>query len=416
MGSARYRVRCSRVTNSDGKTNTGDRCIWTGLKFQLNAPAGGTVVYGNVTLAAVKLKASNGVASDAASSIRFRVTRQLPPPAGGTAVATVNPADAFADIVCAPYGGNRLRNGDELDLAALAAARTRWLGHNGFNAIFDQPSTVWEALGLSVQTVSAAPLPVGSRISVMQDGVQPVRAQQFGDANIAAGSLQVQHAFDRDGTPLGYRVEYRDPRTFSPAAYLAPAGAPDYETISLFGCTSATVAAQHATLLANRRALQRTTVSFTTELEGLSCLPGDRIGVQASMPRWAQGARVVSVSGLALTLDTALSWTPDAVHAVQLRDQAGKPHRVTNVVRGSSDFEVVLPSLPITPVGFGESSEPTFLAFGIDGQEITDWTVTSMQPQGDQVAISAVNYEPAVWAGAAAHLMVPLAMQVEPLL
>ena len=252
------------------------------------------MVYGEVTLAAVVLRASNAISGDAASnSVRFRVTRRLPPPAGGALAPTSNPADAFADIVCARYGGNRPRNGDELDLDALAAARTRWAAHNGFNAVFDQPSTVWEALTLSIQTVSAAPLPVGTRMSLMQDGVQPDRTQIFTDANTTTGSLQITHAFDRDGTPVGSRVEYRDPRTFSAAALLDPPDAPDYETLSLFGCTDATVAQQHATLTQNRRRLQRTTIGFTTELEGLSCLPGDRIGVQADMPRWAQGARVV---------------------------------------------------------------------------------------------------------------------------
>jgi hypothetical protein len=409
----RYRVRVSRKSNSDGKASTSERLNWTGLKFMLSPPVPLGPVYGDVTLAAVTLRASNGIASDAASSIRFRVTRKLPPPEGGALAATSNPADAFADIVCAAYGGNRPRNADELDFDALNAGRARWLAHNGFNAVFDQPSTVWEALGLSVQTVSAAPLPVGTRMSLMQDGAQPVRTQLFTDANIATGSLAINHAFDRDGTPLGVRVEYRDPRTFSAAALLDPPGAPDYETVSLFGCTDAEVAQQHATLTQNRRRLQRTSISFTTELEGLSCLPGDRIGVQASMPRWAQGARVVKVAGLVLTLDKALSWKAGALHAVQLRDPQGRPFKVSPVSLGATHWEIVLPSLPFAPVAHGDDMEATSLAFGVDGKEITDWTVTAMQPQGDTVTIQATNYDPAVWDGAAAHLLDPVP-QLEP--
>jgi hypothetical protein len=404
----RYTVKVARVTPSAIQVNTVDRGAWTGLKFELVNLSPGAEVYGNVTLAAVRLRASNGVASDAASSIRFRVTRKLPPPSGGAVAATVNPADVFADIVTAAYGGNRPRNGDELDLAELEAARLRWSGHNGFNAIFDQPSTVWEALSLSVQTVGAAPLPVGSRMTVIQDGVQPVRAQMFTDANIVAGSLQITYAFDRDGTPHGVRVEYRDPRTFSAAAYLLPVGAPDYESVSLFGCTDSAVAAQHARLIDNRRRLQRTNLVFVTELEGLSCLPGDRIGVQASMPRWAQGARVVRVTGLVLELDAALLWTAGQSHALQLRDPEGHPHKVAGVTPGASSFHVVLPSLPFEPVGYDGDMEPTTIAFGVDGQEITDWTVATMRPEGERVVIEAVNYNPAVWANTAAHLLDPL--------
>lgn len=399
----RYRVRCARTSAVDGRVNTSDRTYWSGLKFELQH-VGSAPVYGNVTLAAVKLRATNGIASDAASSIRFRVTRKLPPVSGGAAIATVNPADVFADIVTAAYGGNRPRNADELDLVALNEARVRWAGHNGFNAVFDQPSTVWEALTLSVQTVSAAPMPIGSRFSIVQDGVQPVRSQMFTDKNIVRGTLQVTHSFDRDGTPAGVRVEYRDPRTFTAAAYFLPPNAPDYESANLFGCTDGAVAAEYAQLMANRRQLQRTAITFSTELEGLSCLPGDRIGVQSKMVRWAQSAAVVAVSGLVLTLDVDLVWTPGETHAILLRDPQGKAHSVHGVTRGATDHHVVMPSLPFPPVTRVDGMEPTFISFGIEGQEITDWTVNTMQPQGERVTIHAVNYDPELWAGAGAHL------------
>jgi len=397
VASGRYRVRCNKTNDLDARPTTGERVYWTGLKFELEMATAPGAVYGNVTLAAIVLRASNAISGDAAASIRFRVTRRLPPPAGGTAVASVNPADVFADIVTARYGGNRPRNGDELDLDALDAARIRWDGHNGFNAVFDQPSTVWEALTLSVQTVSAAPLPVGTRMSLMQDGIQPDRTQIFTDANVVTGSLQISHGFDRDGTPVGQRVEYRDPRTFSAAALLDPPGAPDYETIQLFGCTDIDVALEHAILAANRRRLQRTTITFSTELEGLNCLPGDRIGVQARMPRWAQGARVVGVDGLLLKLDRPLEWTDYATHAVQMRDPMGVPHTLVPVTRGADFYEIVMPSLPFPPVVHGDPMEATQISFGVYGQEVSDWIVKAMQPQGATVAISATNYSEAVY-------------------
>jgi hypothetical protein len=72
-------TRCapSARRNSDLKVSTADHVTWAGLKFQLDPPPVGTPVYGNVTLIAVIMKATNGVASDAASSMRFRVTRRL---------------------------------------------------------------------------------------------------------------------------------------------------------------------------------------------------------------------------------------------------------------------------------------------------------------------------------------------------
>jgi len=402
--SARYRVRLSRSTFSDLKVNTADACTWAGLKFVINPPPAGALTYGDVTLVALTLKATNGVAASAADSMRFRTTRRLAPLGTGTPVATSNPADAFVDVLVARYGGNRPLTADEIDLVELANSRTLWAGVNGFNAVFDQPSTVWEALGLTVQCVNAAPMPLGSRMTVIHDGPQPVQTQVFMDGNIASGSLTVTDAFDVDGTPVGVRVEYRDPRTFSEAAWLQPPDAPDYTTISLFGCTDVTVAQQQATLAANKRQLQRQSIQFTTELEGLSCLPGDRIGVQSLMMGWAQGARVVAVAGLVVQLDRPLDWSVGSSFAASLRDPQGVPHRVTGVVRGASDHELVLPGAPpFALVGVGDTLEPTLIAFGAAGAELTDWTVTTMQPQGDTVTIQAINYVPTLWAGAAAY-------------
>jgi hypothetical protein len=403
--SGRYRIRFARNTSNDGRASTSDRANWTGLKFFLDPPAAGAVTYGDVTLAVVKLKATNGIASDAASAIRFRVMRMLKP-LGDPAqllVATSNPADVFVDVMTAPYGGNRPRNGDELDLPLLAELRAKWAYHNGFNAVFDQPSTVWEALTLSVQTVVAAPLPVGSRMSLIEDAPQPVRVQLFTDANIAAGSLQVTHQWDRAGTPAGVRVEFRDPRTFTSDTVFEPVGAPDYQSVNLFGCTARDVAQQHADLTMDRRRLQRVNASFTTELEGLNCLPGQRIAIQAKTMRWGAAAWVVRANGLEIHVSEPMPWA-SGLHAVTLRDPLGKPHTVLGVTRGAADYIILLPSAPPFELrDVMDGGEPTHLAFGEQGQEVTDWTVQRMQPQGQQVVIEAINYVPAVWARAAPH-------------
>jgi len=398
----RYRVRASRSTDSDGRAGTLDRVHWTGLKFELDELIV-LPVYGDVTMAAVTLRASNGIASDAASSIRFRVTRKLAPLGVGATAATVNPADAFVDILTAAYGGNRPVNNEELDLPLLATLRAKWAYHNGFNAVFDQPSTVWEALTLSVQTVSAAPLPVGSRMSVIEDAPQPVRVQLFTDVNTVAGSLQVTHQWDRAGTPAGARVEFRDPRTFSADAVFEPVNAPDYQSMTLFGCTSREVAEQHANLIMDRRQLQRTTATFATELEGLNCLPGQRIGIQSRTMRWGAAAWVVRAEGLALQLSVPMDWT-GGPHAVLLRDPRGQPHTVVGVTQGARADILVLPgAAPFAIRDSRSPSEPTHLAFGVVGTEVTDWTVQRMAPSGTTVTIEAINYAPSVWDRAAPH-------------
>jgi len=400
--SGRYRVKCGTIGNGGGdSTGVGLQVIWAGLKFQLDPPPASQVVYGNVTLVAVRLKASNGIAADAAASMRFRVTRRLPPLGSGTAAPTSNPADAFVDILCAPYGGARPVTGDEIDLPELTASRSAWDGANGFNAVFDQASTVWEALGLAVQAVHAAPLPVGSRMSLMHDAVQPVRATLFTDESIVAGSLKVNQTFDRIGTPAGVRVNWRDPITFEEAVVLQPPLVADYSTIDLFGCTSLTVAQQHAALALAKRAKQRSSIEFECELEGLNILPGDRIGVSARMVHWAQSARVESVDGLVLTLSKPLVWTAGQPHAVLLRTDEGTAWRVFGVTPGEADNILVLPSLPFIITGANEPQEATAISFGVQDHEVTDWIVTKVTPNGTTVTLEAVNYDPSIYSVAA---------------
>jgi hypothetical protein len=407
VASGRYRVQIAQLTNGNfNQANVSTRCIWAGLKFQLDPPPAGTVTYGNVTLIAVALRASNGVAEDAAASMRFRVTRRLAPLGSGATAPTSNPADIFTDIVTAPYGGNRPLSADELDLTELTNSRSLWASASGFNGVFDQASTVWEALTLSVQTVNAAPLPIGSRMSLIHDGTQAVRTQLFTDANIVAGSLAVTEGFDVPGTPAGVRVTYRDPTTFDEQSVYNPAGAPDYQTVDLFGCTDATVAAQVAQLAQNKRAKQRTSITFATELEGLNCLPGDRIGVAAGMVKWAQSARVASIRGPYLVLDHALDWSAGGPWAIQLRDPTGTPTQKTDISRGTADNEIYLASPPpftLTAANVG-GQEATTLSFGVQNSEVTDWTVLKITPAGATVTIEARNYDASIYSGMADYV------------
>jgi predicted phage tail protein len=240
-------------------------------------------------------------------------------------------------------------------------------------------------------------------MSLMHDQVQPARTLMFTDASVVAGSLEVTQDFDTVGTPAGVRVTYRDPQTFAEAAVALPVGAPDYVSMDLFGCTSATVATEHANLIQAKRTRQRSVLKFDTELEAMMLNPGDRIGVQASTVKWAQGARVEAVLGPnTVRVDRALVFTPGATHAAQFRDETGKPYRVTPVTPGATPFELVLPAGVYVFTGANADQEATALSFGVQDAELTDWTCAKVIPNGNGYSVEAANYDPTIYAGAAA--------------
>jgi len=396
----RYRVRVIRNTPNAESNLTVDKVVWTGLKFKLLRAPVSQIVYGNTMLAAVRIKATNGIASAATSRIRFRVTRMLPVLGSGPLLASRNPADAFVEIMTASYGAGRPI--DEIDMPALTLCRSTWAIHNGFNSVFAQRSTVFEALSSCLQPVAAGPLPVGQVMSVQVDSVKDTRVAMFNEANLT--NLQIGYQFDRVGTPVGVRVEYRRPDSFDPDFVTLPENELDVDQVTLFGCTDRTTASQYARLVQNRKQKQRKTLAFDTELEGLILLPGDRISVQHHMPRWGQVAIVDAIVGLTLSLDRYLDWSVPGPYGVMLSDEENGVSGTLIVTQGASPDKIVLPSTPFPLFARGSGQEPTRVSFGTVGNIVRDWIVLDANPSSEtQTHVECIIYDPTTYEGAMPH-------------
>jgi len=401
----RYRCKAERVTQASGAANIVDQATWTGLKFKLSAPT--RPVYGDVTLVAATIKATNGISSDAAGKVRLRCRRYLAALDSTAAAFSANPADVLVDVLTAKYGGRRPMTADELDVDEIRRSRTKWARHNGFNAVFDKMTTVWDAMASALQPVAAVPLPQGNRISIAHDSVKDFRAALFTDDNIVAGSLQINYEFDKIGDPEATRVEYRSKEWFDAEFVTIPADREDFDSINLFGCTDKTVAQQHAILTNNRRRLRRKTIQFETELDGALVMHGQRIGVAHSTPRWGQSAAVVSRHGDVLTMNAIIDWSIPNL-TMLIRDVEGYPHQVVGITQGATPKHVVMPAAPtfIIPT-IDNGYEGAVAAFGERNHEVKDWIVLSMEPTGEfRIRISAAEYRPDVYVNAMPHQLI----------
>lgn len=399
--SARWAVKLTRITDAPNANKGGDRFIWSGLKLYADYPAGDA--YGNVTLLAARIKASQGLGSNASIRIRCKASRLLPPPAGGTLAASTNPADAFADVyVDTTYGAGRPRT--ELDTATLTSLRSTWSAYQ-FNYVFRAPGTVWEALRTITTPFAAEPLPLGPMMSVAQDGVKAVRSALFTDANIVAGSMTVSYSFDEEDAADGVEIEYLDPKDFRESYTTYPTNALRPDRFALPGVTNATHAAQYARLTWQRSRSQRKRVSFDTELEGLILQLGDRIGISHNVPRWGDGGLVIARNGTILTVDHALDWS-GGEKQILLRKPDGSVTDPIVVTRGSRDNIVLLPSSPPTTVNYDNEYEYTSFAFGDATTLVRDFVVVATKPTGDgTVTVEAVNYAPEIFTGTMSFLV-----------
>lgn len=404
LPTGRYRASVQRDSPASVLASQSDTVVWGGLKFKLTPPT--HKVYGNVTLIAVKIKASNGISGGSSGRIRFKAARKLIPLNKTTLEKTRNPVDALVDMVSAKYGADRPYNNNEFDISELTRSHTKWNGHNGFNGVFDKPTTVWEAMVLALQPVAAVPLPMGSQISIAHDCIKNYRMAMFTDNNMVANTISIQYEFSKIGDPSGVKVEYRDPIGFEPAYVNLPDDRDDLTHIKLFGCTDKDVAMQHAQLQMNRVRLQRKSIAFETELEGLSVRYGDRIAVSHSMPSWGQSAEVVRYVGDTLILNKAIDWS-GSNHVLLMRDKMGVPHTITNMTQGGKENEIIVKNLPFTPEWAEGELEPTMVAFGTADKVVTDWIVTTMEPKDEyRIAIGAIAYDPAIYNGAMPHQLI----------
>lgn len=397
---SRWAVKVVRVSGAPNASNGADRFVWAGLKMYADYPAG--AVYGNVTLLAARIKASQGLGSNASVRVRCKATRRLASPTGGSVVASTNAADAFTDVfVDTTYGAARPRA--ELDTATLTTLRTTWASYQ-FNHVFRAPGTVWEALRTITTPFAAEPLPLGALMSVAQDGVKPVRSALFTDANIVAGSLTIGYSFDEEGAPDGIEIEYLDPKDFRESYAIWPSSSLRPNRFALPGVTDAAHAAQYARLTWQRTQLQRKRITFDTELEGLILQMGDRIGVAHNVPRWGDSGLVIAANGNTLTVDHDLDWSAGA-NQILLRKPDGSVTDPITVIRGDRDNKVVLPASPPTTINYDNDSEYTSFTFGSPTTLVRDFVVVATRPTGDNtVTVEAVNYAPDIFAGAMSFL------------
>ena len=404
--SARWSVRIERITVAPDATNGADRFLWTGLKLYADYQAG--TVYGDITILAVRIKASQGLSNEAAIRVRVKAQRLLSPPGGGAEVSSRSGSDAFGDVYTnAVYGADRPPS--ELDVSTLTALRTKWSAYE-FNYVFRDRVTVWEALRTITTPFGAEPLPMGAVMSIAKDGVKNVRSMLFTDANILSDSMSIQYSFDDENAADGVEIEYLNPLDFRQSYSLYPSTALQPDRFTVPGITNATHAAQYARLTWQRGQLQRKRIRFDTELEGLILQLGDRIGVAHNVPKWGVSGNVISVSGGTLTVDKMLDWA-GGLKSLLLRRPDGSVTGLYAVTRGARDNDILLPSPipgdnPLPTINVDNGSDYTSFAFGTSSTIVRDFIVISAKPNGDKtVTVEAVNYDPNLYVGAMSYMV-----------
>ena len=403
IAAGRYEVRVRRTNDKSSDARAGHEIRWGGLKtFLENTPE-----FGDVTLLAVRMRATDNLSQRSARLVNVIITRRLPvwDPATGwsSPQPTRSLAWAFADAARAKYGAGLVDA--RIDLDALHALHAVWETRGDrFDAVFDQGLTVWEALTRIARCGRALPFLQGGILRIARDAPRTLPVALFGPRNIVKGSFRVQYVMPGEDTADAVTVTYFSERTWRPDEIVATlpnseadAAADKPATVELFGCTGRDQAMREGLYMAAANRYRRRIMTFRTELEGLIPTYGDLIAVTHDLPRWGQGGEVVDADGRALTLSEPLEWESGGeaaeppVHYLALRRRDGSLSGPWPVTPGTDERTVVLSEDPGLVPYTGADEERTHFAFG-PGEE---WglcaRVMAVRPRGEQVEIIAVG-------------------------
>lgn len=386
VAAARYEVRAVRTNNKNTEARAGNTLRWDALRAFLPS----TKDYGNVTLIALKARATNNLNDRAANRFNVVATRKLRTrvaSAWTAPVATRSIVWAFADVMQNTEYGGRLTDAF-IDIEALEALDTIYTGLGwNFDFVFEQRGTAWEAAKIVGRCGRAVPMLEGSRVTLIRDFVKTVPTSAFNQENIVQGSFSHDVRLATIDEFDGLEVEYVDPDTFKPETVLClvDGEAGDYpESVKLPGVMNRTQAYREGLYLRASKLKLRESITFRTGLEGHIPSYLDLIRVVHDTPKWGQGGLVLSISGTTVTLNEPVTFG-GGTHKIAFRTKNGGFLGPYTVTAGSAAniVEMAAPLPDLDDFFFDTIHERPLFLFGAENLNGILCVVSGLTPGTD---------------------------------
>jgi hypothetical protein len=402
VAEGRYQVRARAYDTEQGAGTVVNAVSWVGMRAYLPSKR----TYGDITLLAVRIKATNNLNSSTAKAINVTGTRKLPVWNGASwsaPQATRSPAWVIADILRnTTYGrgwaDNRMNLAGLLRLAGVWAARG-----DTFDGVFDTKVSLWDALSTAARVGRAVPMYYAGVIDIIRDEPRDVVPLVITPDKIVAGSFSIDYAFPSQDSPDHVVVSYIDPATWSQQTVVCALGDSKKlkpKNVTMQGITSRDQAWREGIYMAACNRDQRKFPSLTTEMEGLIAKYGDLVSLSHDVPAWGESGVIEDYDPDTLTLTTSepTQWFVGQSHYVRLARRNGSQDGPYLVTKGEGDYSLVLQNLTDAQkaslwVGDGYSEERTVYQFGPANKESQECLVVKSRPDGKgQVGLSLVNY------------------------
>lgn len=236
----RYEVRATRLDDKDDSSRSRHELRWISAKGYVVSDKN----YGNVTLLAIVMKATDNLSQRASNLVNCVVTRKLKtwsPNSGWSGLTpTRSIAWALADILKADYGAKLTDK--SIDLNALYQLERKWsVRGDTFNGVFDSKLTVYEALSRVAKVGRAVAFIQGGIVRFVRDEPKTIPVALFGPRNIVKNSLSIQYIMPSEDTADSVCVQYFSEKTWKTSEITGTfSGSASDKTamVELFGCTN----------------------------------------------------------------------------------------------------------------------------------------------------------------------------------
>lgn len=410
----RYEARSTRVTADAGDDTTiSDKVQWAGLR----AFEPGNNTYPDVTLMAIKIKATNQLSQQSSRQFNVIQTAMLPVWMGSYWTApqpTRSIAWVAADMLRNPIYGEG-RQDSLIDLAKLKQLDTLWAARGDtFNGVFDTKQTFWDALASVLLCGRTQPLLIAGTVTFVRDEPRALAKGVFTPHNMIAGSFNTNHILYTDDSPDDVIVEYFDERTWKQnevQCSLTGSTSDNPTRISLFGATNYAHAWREGIYHAAANAYRRVTGNLQSEMEGKLLIRGDAVIVSHDMPKWGSAGEVIDFDPATRTvyLSEPAKWD-NGPFSLTFADRRNRQWGPVAVVRGDADDEALLiaESFDAAQAQYGSfaamlNTDPnkivTRYIHSNSVQYSKRFLTTSVMPQGtDTAAIGLIVDDPRVYA------------------
>lgn len=413
----RYEIRAKRTNDTDEDNHRlRDTVHWDGAR----AFCDGEQEFGNVTLIAIKAKATDNLNDNSQRRFNVVATRKLKVYDPGTETwsrqTTRNPVWAAINVLRSDYGKNLNKKFIDLDAFVALAEELESEGIK-FDGTFDSTSTVWDALKTILSVARAVPIVPAGRISVFRDKPQFFPTLGFNGFNIgkdsAALTLTVPNRSDYDGID----VEYINNATWRRESVLCLVGTDrgrNPRKVKLVGVTNRNRAYRWGMYQRAVEYYQRTNFTFETGLEGGTAVYGDLVAVKHELlhsddtftsdttGRLDVDAIVVTGGETHVTLPVLPVWESGETHRIALRDNSGAVRGPYTCTAHPSDVYTVVIASELTLEDFAVpdgAEQPTYW-FGVSGNEFTLCKIVKLETAGEHaVRVTAVPYDDRIFAG-----------------